>query len=230
MSAPVVQTLDQVMAELAPGNQGQLDVLGKKRGLIAEQAVSQKAGLEGAKVTGFNQINNQATGRGMSFSGIPMDEQAQYLAEKYLPGLAAVDQSVNERNIGLDQEAAKIQSDTRNMAFDTVQGQRKDLTSWQMQQEQFAQTAEQNRLNREFEAKQSAMSRAASAAQSAAPDIAGIGSFLSSKVGKDGKVSPTTWQQAKIQWMQKGGDPSSFTSAFAGYVNQKHYWDYTGSK
>lgn len=168
-SAPVVQTLDQVMAELAPGAQGQLSNIDKRRGLIATNAEAQKSGLEAAKVKGFNTINNQMTGRGISFGGIAADEQAQYLAEKYLPAVAGVDMSVNEQNLGLDNEAAKIQADMRNQAISIREGQKKDLNSWNMNERNIAAQAEQARLNREHEARQAAAERAAqSAAQAAA--------------------------------------------------------------
>ena len=166
-SAPVVQTLDQIMAELAPGAQGQLSNIDKRRGLIATNAEAQKSGLEAAKVKGFNTINNQMTGRGISFGGIAADEQAQYLAEKYLPAVAGVDMSVNEQNLGLDNEAAKIQADMRNNAIQMREGQRKDLNSWNMNERNIAAQAEQARLNREHGARQAAAERAAQAAQQA---------------------------------------------------------------
>ena len=169
MAAPVVQTLDQIMAELAPGAQGQLSNIDKRRGLIATNAEAQKSGLEAAKVKGFNTINNQMTGRGISFGGIAADEQAQYLAEKYLPAVAGVDMSVNEQNLGLDNEAAKIQADMRNNAIQMRENQRKDLNSWNMNERNIAAQAEQARLNREHEARQATAARAAqSAAQAAA--------------------------------------------------------------
>lgn len=167
MSAPVVQTLDQIMTELAPGVQGQIDNIGKRRELLGTQATAQKAGLEAAKVKGFNTINNQMTGRGISFGGIAADEQSQYLAEKYLPGLAAVDASVNERNLGLDNEAAKIQADIRNNAIQMRENQRKDLNSWNMNERNIAAQAEQARLSREHEARKAAAERAAEAAAQA---------------------------------------------------------------
>ena len=166
MSAPVVQTLDQIMAELAPGAQGQIDNIGKRRELLGTQATAQKSGLEAAKVKGFNTINNQMTGRGISFGGIAADEQSQYLAEKYLPAVAGVDMSVNERNIGLDNEAAKIQSDMRNMAFSAREGQQKDLNSWNMQQESIRAQAEAARLERESRERQAAADRNFQASQS----------------------------------------------------------------
>ena len=165
MAAPVVQTLDQIMAELAPGAQGQLSNIDKRRGLIATNAEAQKSGLEAAKVKGFNTINNQMTGRGISFGGIAADEQAQYLAEKYLPAVAGVDMSVNEQNLGLDNEAAKIQADMRNNAIQMREGQRKDLNSWNMNERNIAAQAEQARLDREHEARQAAAESAAQAAQ-----------------------------------------------------------------
>lgn len=163
-SAPVVQTLDQIMAELAPGAQGQLDNINKKRGLLSTNAQAQKAGLEAQKVTGFNNINNQMVGRGMAFSGIAADEQAQYLAEKYLPALAAVDNSLNEQNLNLDNEAAKIQADMRNNAIQIRENQRKDLNSWNMNERNIAAQAEQARLERQHKAQQAAAERAAAAA------------------------------------------------------------------
>ena len=168
MAAPVVQTLDQIMTELAPGAQGQLSNIDKRRGLIATNAEAQKSGLEAAKVKGFNTINNQMTGRGISFGGIAADEQAQYLAEKYLPAVAGVDMSVNEQNLGLDNEAAKIQSDMRNNAIQMREGQRKDLNSWNMNERNIAAQAEQARLEREHEARQAAAERASQAAQTEA--------------------------------------------------------------
>jgi hypothetical protein len=53
---------------------------------------------------------------------------------------------------------------------------------------------------------------------------------LQSKVGKDGKVSPQTFQAGRQQWIAAGGDPDSYNQAFAGYINQNHYWDYLGKK
>lgn len=170
-NAPVVQTLDQIMAELAPGAQGQLDNINKKRGLIATNAEAQKSGLEAAKVKGFNTINNQMTGRGISFGGIAADEQAQYLAEKYLPAVAGVDMSVNEQNLGLDNEAAKIQADMRNNAIQMRENQRKDLNSWNMNERNIAAQAEQARINREHEARQAAAARAAQAEANKAPTM-----------------------------------------------------------
>ena len=167
-NAPSVQTLDQIMAELAPGAQGQIDNIGKRRELLGTQATAQKSGLEAAKVKGFNTINNQMTGRGISFGGIAADEQAQYLAEKYLPAVAGVDMSVNQQNLGLDNEAAKIQSDIRNMAFSTREGQQKDLNSWNQNERQIAAQAEAARLDREFRARESTADRNFQAKQNAA--------------------------------------------------------------
>lgn len=175
MSTPVVQTLDQIIAELAPGAQGQIDNIGKRRELLSTQATAQKAGLDAAKVNGFNTINNQMTGRGISFGGIAADEQAQYLAEKYLPGLAAVDASVNERNLGLDNEVAKIQADIRNNAIQMRETQRKDLNAWNMQQESLRAQADAARLDREFRARESAANRSFQASQSALSRTAAAG-------------------------------------------------------
>jgi len=46
------------------------------------------AGLEQAKKDSFDQITTGANRRGMFFSGIPLKEQAQYVGQNFLPGVA----------------------------------------------------------------------------------------------------------------------------------------------
>ena len=46
------------------------------------------AGLEQAKKDSFDQITTGANRRGMFFSGVPLKEQAQYVGQNFLPGVA----------------------------------------------------------------------------------------------------------------------------------------------
>lgn len=166
---PVVQTLAQVMADLDPAYAGQTSVIQQKQAGLGAKYDTQRQALTAEKGQGFNAINNQATGRGLSFSGIPLDEQATYLSTKYLPAYAQTYTNQNEEDLTLQGQIADINADKTKTAYGTVQQQNQNLNSWNMQEAQLAAQARENQLNREASARESAANRAASAAQEAGP-------------------------------------------------------------
>lgn len=161
MAAPVVQSVEQIISDLNPAYQGQIDVLNQRRAQLPGQFEAQRQALGAEKVQGFNQINNQATGRGMSFSGIPLDEQANYLSTKYLPGLTALTQQENEQNLALDDALAKINQDRRLRAMDTRQSQQKSLEAYLSEQRQMA--WEREKFNAQQAMERAKMAQAAAA-------------------------------------------------------------------
>lgn len=189
-TAPTVQNLSDIMAELNPSIQGQTDVINKQKAANAATFDAQRSALEGAKTKGFNQINEQATGRGMAFSGIPLNEQANYLADKYLPGIQAANAQQNANSLAYDREIADLGANVFNKAFDTRNTQTMSLNDWNKmlsgqdfsrseriagqdfsssqadKQRQFQ--AEQDALQRNFTASQNAANRAASATRDVA--------------------------------------------------------------
>jgi hypothetical protein len=50
----------------------------------------------------------------------------------------------------------------------------------------------------------------------------GAAADLNAKVGKDGKVSPSTWNRVRSQWIAMGYDPNLFNQYFGHYVNTTH--------
>jgi len=165
--APKVQTVAEIMAELAPATSGQQAIIDAQRAGLGAKYGVQKDALAAEKTKGFNLINDNATGKGLAFSGIPADEQATYLSTKYLPALAALDQQQNEQDIGLQKEGAQLYSDTFKSAFSERSNQRSTLSSWNLQQQSLEAQARENQLNREASAREAAASRAASAAREA---------------------------------------------------------------
>lgn len=161
MAAPVVQSVEQIISDLNPAYQGQIDVLNQRRAQLPGQFEAQRQALGAEKVQGFNQINNQATGRGMSFSGIPLDEQANYLSTKYLPGLTALTSQENEQNLALDDALAKINQDRRLRAMDTRQSQQKSLEAYLSEQRQMQ--WEREKFNAQQSLERAKMARAAAA-------------------------------------------------------------------
>lgn len=253
-TAPVVQKLDQIMAELQPSVQGQVDVINQQKAASAGIYDAQRAGLDAQKVRGFNDINTQATGRGMAFSGVPLNEQAEYLSTKYLPGIQAANAQQNMDALTYDRQSADLNANVFNKAFDwrnqqvltlndwnkMLAGQefskseRLDSQSWQTSEREAGQnfTSSENQKERDFTASQNAMSRAASAAASGRAS----GALNAPTKGADaarlflqnssvgGKVDPSTWAFA-VDLAKKGG--MSFGGG-DGFANT--FWSYANDK
>lgn len=228
--APTVQTLDQIMAELQPGYTGQREIIGQAKANTNETYKASGLALDAAKTQGFNQINEQATGKGTAFGGIPASEQADYLSTKYLPGVQAAKAKQQEDLLTLEGQNAALDTDIRNKAFGSRETQVGSLNQWNLSQAQIEAQAEAARQERAFTASENAKNRAASAAEGAAgraanapkavtPQTAAI-SVISQGLGDDGYVSPSTFQLARDLYRQAGGDVSQFASEF---------WKYTGA-
>lgn len=229
-TAPTVQTLDQIMAELQPGYQGQREVIGKAIANTNETYKATDLALDASKTQGFNQINEQATGKGTAFGGVPIQEQADYLSTKYLPGKQAAKAKQQEDILTLEGQNAALDTDIRGKAFQSREGQVNSLNQWNLQKAAQEAAAEAARLERDFTASENAKSRAAENARAAAaraasapkavtPQQAAL-SVISQGLGGDGYVSPSTFQIARDLYRQAGGDAGQFATEF---------WKYTGA-
>ena len=173
MAAPTVQSVEQVIADLNPAYSGSIDVINNRRAALPGQFQAQRSGLEAEKVVGFNQINNQATGRGMSFSGIPLDEQANYLSTKYLPGLQQLAFQENEQNLALDEALAGINKERRLKAMDVRSNQQSALEKYLAEERERAWQREKFQADQAMErakmAQQASIAAADRAAQYGSP-------------------------------------------------------------
>lgn len=152
-TAPAVQSLDQIIASLNPAYQASTDVINNQIAAVPAKYDAQRTALTGAKVQGFNDINNSATGRGLSFSGIPINEQANYLSTKYLPGIQAADASQNADQLSLTGSLADLNKQKLLQAQQMRDTQQSTLDQYLQQQAQ-----------NEFTSQQAALDRAATAA------------------------------------------------------------------
>jgi len=229
-TAPTVQTLDQIMAELQPGYTAQRGVIAKGIQNTNETYKASELALDAAKTQGFNQINEQATGKGTTFGGIPITEQADYLSTKYLPGKQQAKAQQQSDILTLEGQNAALDTEIRNRAAGTRDQQVSSLNQWNLQKQAQEAAAEAARLERDFTASENAKSRAAENARAAAsraasapkavsPQQAAL-SVISQGLGGDGYVSPSTFQIARDLYRQAGGDAGQFATEF---------WKYTGA-
>ena len=230
-TAPKVQTIAEAMRDLDPAYAASRDIVAKRQSALPAKYDAQRAGINAARGQGFNTINNQATGRGGSFSGVPVDEQATYLSTKYLPGMMQADFQQNEEDMALQGEIAGINKEQRLGAQGRVDKQQSDLNSWnsaRAAEEAAAREAEKNRQfqakqaaeQRAFTASQNAISRAATAAANAPKKLTPYESAMGiiGAAAAKGDVSSNAFQLARDAYRQAGGDAGEFASTFWKYV------------
>lgn len=150
----MARTLDQILSEVDTAYAPQRASIQQQQAQLIPQEQAQEAGLNATKDSAFNDILSGARQRGIGFSGIPLGEQAKYVATTYLPAVANLKQSFNQQNTSLS---------------DALNG----LTS---QENQYAQSIRQAELDRDQQAaqfqQQLAASRANAAASVASPSFA----------------------------------------------------------
>lgn len=223
MAVPTVQSVEQIIADLNPAYSGSIDVLNKRRAALPTQFQAQRSGLEAEKVVGFNQINNQATGRGMSFSGIPLDEQANYLSTKYLPGLQQLAFQENEQNLALDEALAGINKERRLKAMDIRSNQQSALERYLAEERERA-------WQREKFAAEQAMERA-KMAQEVTPELSAEDKIYKFLLGRasNGKVDPASWSYAAKLAYDNGikfGGSDGFANRFWSFADGSNYKKY----
>lgn len=95
------RTLSQIIAELNPTFQPQIQSLQDRANLIPGQIASEESALGAKKDQAYEDIVSGARRRGLGWSGIPLGEQAKYAATDYAPALARLRQSGQERAYSL---------------------------------------------------------------------------------------------------------------------------------
>lgn len=234
---PQVRELNSLIAELGKGTTQQKAQIDADILRSEQSGAAQAEGLAATQKKAFGQIEQSASDKGMLFSGFSPDAQAEYTASTYLPALAKMQEAIASTRAGLLGKKIDIDADVYNRAFATREGDVTAKRNWDISEadrlarereaeKQRAFQAEQGRLEREAAARQAAASRSASAGPNVAAITTSVGNFLQSKVGKDGKVSPASFQQGRQQWVQAGGNPDAYAQAFYGYVNRSHIDDY----
>lgn len=105
----MARTLDQIIAELNPTFQPQIESIKQQQQLIPQQIQSQEQALNAQKDVAFGDILSGARRRGLGFSGIPLSEQAKYLSTNYTPALAGLRQQGQQQAMSLQDALLGIQ-------------------------------------------------------------------------------------------------------------------------
>lgn len=155
----MARTATQIQKELAAGDLKQRQVINEQLARLPQAFAGQREGLKAQQTKAFGDILGGAKQRGLKFSGIPLDEQAQYTSTVFLPALAGLREQENTQRASL-------------------QGAIGDILA---QRAAMAQQIRQQELDREEARRQAAASRAA--ARAAQPNF---GDIIKSVLGGGG--------------------------------------------
>lgn len=230
--APAVRDLNALVNEIGQAYKPQYDTIQNDINFNEQSGQGATAGLQAQQRQAFSGIEQQAQNKGMFFSGFSPAEQANYTSTVYLPKLAELNQTIAQTRNALLGRKAELDTNIRNQAFQTREGDLNALRDWQQKQAQMAWEAEQNRLKMEFEAKQNAANRAAQRAASKAASnnnpglVNSLYAYMKQHSGADGFTNPRAFNNAKAQWVAAGGSAGDFNATFAGLANRNHLESY----
>lgn len=138
----MARELDAILKELDAGYDPERQRINAQLTALPAEADAQISGLNAQKDQAFNDILGGARDRGLGFSGIPLQEQAKYSATNFLPAVANVRSTQNQRAGSLSDALNNVNLDQRKYA----QSIRDSELSRDEQQRQFnAQLAAQDR-------------------------------------------------------------------------------------
>lgn len=223
------RSLDQILAELNPIYQPQVDLYQRRQAEIPNQIQAEERGLDAKKDVAYDDILSGARRRGLGFAGIPLAEQAKYNATDYLPAIARLRQQGREQAMSLEEALVGVNQRKSEAAFNMRQYEQKRYDDYMEQ------------LRREEEARrQQAASRAAAA--SFAPSFGGGGgpsggagpaaqgnkptlqSFLGEKYAQQPNAPRALQDQWVRQWAKLTGKNEGDNAIWQAY-NQMYPWE-----
>lgn len=144
------RTLEQILSELGTVYDPQIQSIQAKQQDIPNQVKQEEQGLQAKQQTAFGDILNGARrrGTGVAFGGIPLQEQAKYTADNYLPALANLHTAAKQQATSLQDAINQIYERRNTQAQDIfnndrnfAEQQRQFNESLALQKQQAAQSA-----------------------------------------------------------------------------------------
>lgn len=217
--AAPVPTFDQANASLGKIYDPQTSLVNQQLADLPNQERINMSALDQAKTNAFADITTGANAKGMLFSGFPINSQARYVGEKYLPAAANLKSTLTSARYGLLGTLNKLNADRFNQAQDIItKGQQAaNDAAYKNAQLQLEQAKLQlARSGGGLTAKQQMDLQ--NAAQMHA-DTQKLSQALAAHAGTDGYVSPNDYKAALREWNNAGYDATDFNNFFAGFRN-----------
>lgn len=97
----MAQALQDIYNSLNSTYNPQRDLINSQIQQLPGQYQAQQQGLDAQKNIAFQGVDNQANSRGMLYSGVPTQEDNNYIAANYLPAVANLKNQQNQQQYGL---------------------------------------------------------------------------------------------------------------------------------
>lgn len=228
--------IQEATSQLAPVYDQQSQAISAQIPAIQQLYETLMGGLQSSYNTqltsGVQQINEDASARGVLRSTLPNDSRAMLttqlgqalmegrgqLAAKQAGEVAGVNEKLGTLGI---QKAGAIADLARSLEDQDLDRQKFE---WQKNMDQQQLTIEQQKL---------AISRqtaAQNAIQKGAPPklVGDLYTNMNAKKGKDGFVAPETYAAHRNYWVKAGGLPSEFDETYGNFVNPVHQQRFGG--
>lgn len=184
------------------------DVKNQQTQLAQSAQVSQNQ-LDQARTNAFSNNSLTANARGLMYSGYTPAQNTAYTSNIYNPADQKLITNTQNQQQSLTEKIAAINQQRANDANSLVQ----------------------NTQQAQAQAAKEAAAAARAGAKANLPSQAQIGSMISSGLakvtGRDGYVAPEDYAQAYVDWINSGGNASSFNSQFGRYKNPNNgYYNY----
>ena len=137
----MAQTLQEILAGLAPQYAPQEQLLATQQAALPGQQAAEQAGLDTAKTNAFTDITRGANARGMLYSGTPLNEQNTYVGERYLPAVANLKNGYADQGFKLTNALAELNKEKYGTATNTRNAQLKAEYDYALEQQKMAQQA-----------------------------------------------------------------------------------------
>lgn len=117
----MARTTDAILRELDAFFEPTRQVIRQQQSQIDPRIQAQLGGLEAERTRTFGDITRDAQRRGLTFSGLPMQEQARYLGERFLPRQAELKQAGVEARTTLASQLAQLEKERGLLAQNIYQ-------------------------------------------------------------------------------------------------------------
>jgi hypothetical protein len=168
MPAPAVTDLNALIAQYQAALKPQGDILDQQIDKNTQSGTAGVAGINAQKDQAFGGIEQNASDKGMAFSGFGLDAQAKYLGGTFAPALANLQSTIEQTRLGLLGKKADLNVQANQSALDQNNREKTAYQQWVADQEKVAAQAAENERQRQWEAQQNTLNRNATAANSRA--------------------------------------------------------------
>lgn len=225
----MAKSIDDIIKELDAGYDPSRKLINERLSALQPEADAEIAGLAAQERDYYdNTIMAGARQRGIGFSGIPEGDRAKFGASAFLPAVARVKSSQNDRKLSLTEALTNTNLEQRQTAMKLRQ---QELDREEQQRQFDAQIAEARRTSGggggSFAPTLSMPTRSTAPAPGAQPQAPSLQSFLKAQYSSAPTANRATQDAWVRQWAAASGQNPNDPTLWAAYDKMYPYNQYS---